>query len=150
MVTALIKRLSSQISSLPRDLYDCYEKTMLPTFRELKSWPPHLFNNFSRTFVLVDASDECEDIRERNLFVTLMQEIEDIAVKISVTRRPNAGDSNKQLSTWPRIQISASSTDIRKHIKENVEAIRVISKLEITSVLEEHIANALVDRASGM
>ncbi len=132
------------------DLYEQLDiQNKRPDLRQLESLLLSLCSNFTQTFVLVDALDECNAINVRMPFLSALQALRKASVKTFVTSRPNPEDIKIRLYQVPQVEIAATESDIKRYVKEKTEANHVFMK-RITPVLLEQIINTIAGRASGM
>lgn len=120
-----------------------------PSFDDLKSLLVALCSQSSRTYIVVDALDECEANRERRLFLPVFEDLPDSTTKIFVTSRPNNEDIFQSLSRASQITITASELDLRKYIIERIDERKDFVN-RVTPELKENIISAISTGASGM
>lgn len=153
IVASLAKQLAATKTKLPQNLVDLYEQlgngNVQPNLQQLQSLLLSLCGSFTRTFVLVDALDECNIIEERRLFLSTLQSLQEASVKTFVTSRPNHEDIRAQFSQVPQVEIAATENDIKRYVKQKMISNPVFMK-RITPELKKEITDTITARASGM
>jgi hypothetical protein len=138
---------------LPPELVDLYERLnggdKRPDLDQLQKLLLSLCGN--RTFILVDALDECNITTERGLFLSTIQALQDASIKTFITSRPNLEDIKTQLDQVPQVEIVAIESDIKRYLKEKVNTNTVFrNRIASSPGLEGKIMDTIASRASGM
>jgi len=120
-----------------------------PDLEQLESLLLSLCGSFTRTFVFIDALDECNIMEERGLFLSTLQSLQKASVKIFVTSRPNHEDIRAQFDQVPQVEIVATGNDVKRYVKQKMISNPVFMK-RITPELEKKIIDTITARASGM
>jgi Cdc6-like AAA superfamily ATPase len=152
MFSSIIRQLSQQISPLPSEV-----KSFYITWLEKKSYPSNdvyitLITNisklFRRTFVFVDALDECpEAIRES--FIRLLLDLKPY-VRLFLTSRGNV-DLGATLGKLLSIDIVANSADVREFLEFKVDTSpRLSHLLKGKPGLRQEIIDTVHEKADGM
>ncbi|KAI9878652.1 MAG: hypothetical protein M1830_000323 [Pleopsidium flavum] len=152
LVATLVKQLAVRGPEQLQQVFNLHkhvENGQIPSLRQLETLLLSLCGNFARTFVIVDALDECTVLEERERFLSVLQSLEKASIKTLITSRPNLGDIKAQLRHAPQVEIIAKESDIRTYVKEKTESNRVFMK-RLTPILEAQIIDAITDRARGM
>ena len=102
-----------------------------------------------RTFIIIDALDECTVVEERTRFLSVLSSLGEASIKTFVTSRPNLGDINALFRQVPQVKIVATENDIRKYVKDKTEANAAFIR-RITPKIKEQIINIIAGRARGM
>jgi hypothetical protein len=119
--------------------------------QQLQSLLLSLCGSFNRIFILIGALDECNITKERALFLSMIQPLQDASVKTFITSRPNLENIKTQLDQFPQVEIVATESDIRRYLEERVKTNPVFMKRITSSLgLEEKFVNTIASRASGM
>lgn len=153
LIACLIRQLIGNANRLPQQLTELYERLekekRRPTLEELSRLLVIVCNERSHTYVLVDALDELERLRERKFVLPLLKALPAGSTRLFVTSRPNHKDINNVFSPELQISISAPDSDIRQFVREKVERNDEFTRL-ITPDLEAEIIATISERASGM
>jgi hypothetical protein len=153
MVSSLLKQLISSKPALPLpvvDLYERFEKSQ-STFK-LKDLEPTLLlvcREFRRTFVMIDALDECDATRHRKSFLQVLKSIEKSSTRLLITSRPYPDDIKRYLVAYPQITIEANDLDIRKFLTETIDRSDETTDI-IDQALKKDIVKDIANSAHGM
>ena len=153
MVASILKQLISSKPALPLpvvNLYERFEKSQ-NTFR-LKALEPTLllvYQEFRRSFVIIDALDECDAVRHRKSFLQVLKGLEGTSVRLFITSRPCSGDIKRSLGAFPQVTIEADSMDIRNFLTETIDHNDGTADI-IDEALKEDIVEGIAKRAEGM
>jgi hypothetical protein len=153
LIACLARQLIGRPQVVPHRLDRLYKELepqrRRPNLEESIGLLVALCNERERTFVLVDALDECEAIHERRLFLPLLQSLPHGSTRLFVTSRPNNEDIYSIFSAAPRIVIAAPESDIRRFVTERMEERREFME-RLTPRLKDQIITTISARASGM
>ncbi len=155
LVASLARQLAARKAPLPQRLVDLYERLGRGDNhldrQQLESLFLSLCSDFNRTFVLIDALDECNIATERSSLLSIIQALQDASVKSLITSRPNLEDINMQFDQALRVEIVAKESDVKAYLMGKVMANPVFAK-RISSApgLEKNIVETITSRASGM
>lgn len=142
------KALPPQLEEMHRELE--YQRGR-PSFEELKKLLIALFNQYERTYVIVDALDECEAIRERRLLMPVLELLPRTSGRLLVTSRPNNEDISNTFGKASQITITASESDLRQYVTERIaEEECKTSVTRFKPELKENIIATVSTGASGM
>ena len=155
----LIACLARQIIGCPKVLPPQLEKMhkelenqrRRPSFVEVKRLLVDLFKKYERIYVVVDALDECEAIRERRLLLPVLEGLPRTSGRLFVTSRPNNEDISKIFGKESQITISATESDLRRYVTERItEQEGRASIIRLKPELKENIISTVSTGASGM
>ena len=153
MIACLVRQLIGRSKKLPQQLYRLYEELELqkrrPDLEELKNLLISLCNERERTFILVDALDECDAIHERRRLLPLLESLPHGSTRLFVTSRPNNEDIHRIFRNAFQISISAPNYDIQRFVTETMEGRQEFID-RLTPELKEQIVTTVSSRASGM
>jgi hypothetical protein len=153
LIATLAKQLAARKAKLPQKLVDLYEEldngNKQPNLQQLESLLLSLCGSFTRTFVFVDALDECNVFQERRQFLSTLQSLQKASVRTFVTSRPNHEDIKTQFNQVPQVEIEATENDIKRYVKQRMTSNPIFMK-RITPELEKEIIDIIASRASGM
>lgn len=106
-------------------------------------------NKYERTYLVVDALDECEASNERRLLLPVLESLPYRSTRLFATSRPNSEDIVQTFGKANQIAITASVQDLRDYILERMnERPEFLKKL--TPQLKERIMVTFSNGASGM
>ena len=120
-----------------------------PSFDELKRLLIALCKHHARTYIVVDALDECEAVRERRLLLPVLKSLPNVSTRLFVTSRPNNEDILQSFGKASQIAIIAPESDLRRYITERMEE-RGDFVDRLTPELKEKITFTVSAGASGM
>ena len=80
-----------------------------------------LCNERERTYVVVDALDECDAIHERRLLLPLLESLPYGSTRLFVTSRPNHEDICHVFEKVSQIKITAPEPEIKRFVTEKME-----------------------------
>ena len=120
-----------------------------PDLEELKWLLVTLCNERERTYIVVDALDECDAIHDRRLFLPLLQSLPYGSTRLFVTSRPNHEDIYHVFAMAPQITIAAPESEIKRFVTEKMEERKEFME-RVTPELETQIISTICARASGM
>lgn len=140
------KKLPSQLERLHKALEPQRRR---PSLEELRYLLVTLCNERRRTFVVVDAVDECEAMQQRRHFLPLLESLPHGSTRLFVTSRPNNEYIYHVFAMAPQIQIAAPESEIRRFVMEKMEERDEFIDL-VTPVLRDEIIATVSARASGM
>lgn len=138
---------------LPQDLTTLYadlqQQKRRPSFDELKRLLVAMCNKYERTYMVVDALDECEASHERRLLLPVLESLPYASTRLFVTSRPNNEDIVQTFSKANKIIIAAPTLDLREYILERMNERRDFLR-RLTPELKERIMTTVSAGASGM
>ena len=153
LLTCLARQIIGRPKALPAQLAALHEKlkeqNRRPSFDELRRLLVALCNQYTRTYIVVDALDECEVTRERRMFLPVLENLPHANTKIFVTSRPNNEDILQSLSNASQVTIAASEPDLRMYIMERIDERKDFAN-RLTPELKEQIISTTSTGVSGM
>ena len=108
-----------------------------------------LCNERERTYVVVDALDECDAIHERRLFLPLLESLPYGSTRLFVTSRPNHEDIYHVFEMASQITITAPEPEIKRFVTEKIEERKEFME-RVTPDLKNQIISTICTQASGM
>ncbi|KAI8724317.1 hypothetical protein NCS52_00000500 [Fusarium sp. LHS14.1] len=150
--SSIIRQLVESCQQIPtevtafRDKY--LEKRSLPTNEERILLVKALSRLFQKTYILIDALDECpEDSREA--FVSLAEQVKS-SVHLLITSRSNL-DLTMSFENLSRINVFARSSDMEAYLNSRMCAkMRMRSFIAKDPTLRDDVINKLLEKADGM
>ncbi|KAH7480071.1 hypothetical protein FOMA001_g7651 [Fusarium oxysporum f. sp. matthiolae] len=149
---SVVRQLVEACSQLPPDIIsfrDKYlEKRALPSDEERISLITALSKRFRKTFILIDALDECPE-ENRDAFLRLASEVQTSA-HLLITSRMNL-DLTESFDHLTQITIAAQPSDVETYLDAKMKAnARMRSHLARDKALRNDIINNLVEKTDGM
>ncbi|EMT70529.1 Ankyrin repeat domain-containing protein 50 [Fusarium odoratissimum] len=149
---SVVRQLVEACSQLPPDIIsfrDKYlEKRALPSDEERISLITALSKRFRKTFILIDALDECPE-DNRDAFLRLASEVQTSA-HLLITSRMNL-DLTESFDHLTQITIAAQASDVETYLDAKMKAnARMRSHLARDKALRNDIINNLVEKTDGM
>ena len=155
LIACLARQIIGHSNTLPQELItlqnDLGQKNRRPSLDELKNLLKSLLSHYQRTYIVVDALDECEAIRERRLLLPVLESLPNSLTRLFVTSRPNSEDIFEVFGRASQIAIAAPASDLRRYIQERMdERKEFVSRLRLTPELKDNITSSITAAASGM
>ncbi len=133
------------------DVYKEHKGDKLLDLRQLQSLLLSLCGSFRRTFVLIDALDDCIVTEERSLLLSTIQALQNAPINTFITSRPNLKDIKPQLNQVPQSEVIAAESDIKTYLRGRIESNPIfLKRIARDPGLEDKIVNTIASRASGM
>jgi hypothetical protein len=152
-LATLLRQVSNQISPLPRPITELYARFAKERdhiqFRDLKDAFFDVCQGFDRTFVIVDALDECDASRHRQHILSFLKESEKRSISLFVTSRPHLEDIRRAFGNSTQIEIGASTSDIKAYLEDKMDQAPDTADLIDTSLREE-ILSTIAQNSHGM
>ena len=153
LIACLARQLVGWPKRLPRQLERLYQdlepQRRRPSLEELRGLLIALCNERRRTFVVIDAIDECEAMQQRRHFLPLLKSLPQGSTRLFVTSRPSNEDICHTFATAPQIQIAAPESEIQRFVAEKMEERNDFLD-RVTPVLRDEIISTVSAQASGM
>ncbi|KAI2487146.1 NACHT domain containing protein [Pyrenophora tritici-repentis] len=152
LICSLTRQLVEQIHPISEEVKTYrdrwIEKRSYPTQEERVSLIEEVASHFTRTYIFVDALDECPE-QNRNEFLHMLQMLEP-SVHLFITSRPNL----ELHSTFPHlshIEIVASHSDIQVYLESEISTNNRMSRLIARdTTLKAEIIDTIIKKAEGM
>lgn len=153
LLACLARQLIGRPKNLPLQLEKLHQELeqqrRRPNLEELKRLLVASCNERERTYIIVDALDECEAMHQRRLFLPLLQTLPFGSTRLFVTSRPNNEDIYHVFATAAQINIAAPVSEVERFVTEKMDERMEFIK-RITQELREEIIATISARASGM
>ena len=159
MIRSFIVQLSSQyinISQALQILYSsCGNGERQPTHHSLMSTLRQMLGDFSETFLIIDALDECRERRE------LLEDIEELTRWrhsnlhiLTTSRRETDIEDSIELLCHDKKKICIQSVlvndDIRAYVRGRLQTDQALKRWRNQPKVRQEIENTLMDKADGM
>ena len=155
LIACLARQIIGCPKALPQQLEEMHKELehqkRRPSFDELRKLLIALCNQYDRTYIIVDALDECEAIRERRLLMPVLEILPRTSGRLFVTSRPNNEDISNTFGKESKVTIAASESDLRQYVTERIaEQAGSASVTRSNPELKENIISTVSVGASGM
>ncbi|KAL1962468.1 hypothetical protein VTN77DRAFT_9669 [Rasamsonia byssochlamydoides] len=155
MLRSLIKQLFERSNRNSQALTELFDKRNQPTSSQLLSTLHDMISDFGRTYIVLDALDECE---EREDLFEVLEEIgrwKAVNIHVLLTSRDEKDikDSIEPICmTQDHIKLSAAVTkeDIRTYIRERLRTDRALKRWRTHPKVQEEIESSLTEKSDGM
>ncbi|KAI9882889.1 MAG: hypothetical protein M1823_005361 [Watsoniomyces obsoletus] len=155
LVRSLISQLSFQSPDIPevvKALYKRYSSVeQQPSAEELKALLPPIIRSFGKTYIMVDALDECTEWPELLSFITELYSCKIDSLHLLVTSRKEK-EITDALDPLEPVELSLQShlldPDIRLHVRRTVASDPKCKKWPCE--VREEVEVTLVEKANGM
>ena len=147
VILALIEQLYLQSPTLATEVRELEKRTTQPRelpLAELTTVLMSVVTRFHKTYVILDALDECSSDNRADL-ATLIRSIRSSQCRLFVTTRPSPGLS--EFDRCPTITISPSSEDMSLFVRARLQRIYE-QRNTFTKLQESQIMDVLVDMGS--
>jgi Cdc6-like AAA superfamily ATPase len=154
LLASLLKQFSQGLGSVPqslRRLYDSHQaQRTRPSFQEILQTLESVVSEYSRSFVIIDALDECQDTDgdRKRLLAGLFSLQANTRLCILATSRsiPNIEKDFEGRST--RMEIRARDHDLKRYIHENIT--RLPTFVLRNADLQKEVENSIIGAVDGM
>jgi hypothetical protein len=107
-----------------------------------------LCSAFGKTYVVVDALDECSP-DQRKLLLPIFRSFQNSSIKVFVTSRQHVQDVERAFGGQARIEIKATESDLRSYVTNQIEKDEDLAEL-LTDDLKMKIVDNTAGGADGM
>ena len=152
LISSITRQLVEQIHPIPQEV-----KAYRDRWAEKRSHPAQIDQvslikdialRFSKTYIFVDALDECPE-RNRDDFLHMLRMLEPFT-RLFITSRPHLELQTKFVNLF-RIDIAASSSDIRVYLESEISTNSRMSLLTSKDVaLKTQIIDTIIKKSAGM
>jgi hypothetical protein len=153
ILSSLLRQIVSTIPEIPKCIVDAYDKLhvsggSLP-LHELERLMLDVTESISRTYIVIDALDECNNPRCRKDFLQIISRLKQShTIRLLVTSRQYYQDISKFFSADPQIEILAHDSDIRRYMYQELENAAIGDIVD--DVFSTKIVETVLNRAQGM
>lgn len=155
VVSSLVKQFARRIPYLPAVLEEMHGKFKNhqlkgPTLEELYPVLITITSLFSRSYIIFDAFDECDEKQRKGLLPLLLR-MEKDGINLFLTSRPHPEDIQEYFANGSlKIEIYAHEEDIRRYVENRIEENSRAKRLIKQGKCQERIVTDLLDCAKGM
>lgn len=148
LLLAMLRQLVEARPTVPPIVASLYAshsyQSSFPRFDEIVATFSAVAQGFDRTFMIVDAVDECLDDHTRSY---LTYTLSSLSVSLLFTSRPDPS-VGKILENWTRLDLHPSQHDLRLYAEERFQLSRLAQTCEVES--KQKILEQVVQKADGM
>lgn len=160
MLANLLRQLLEHLQNIPREIQSLYESSFLGQDRKTlttEQWIAMiqlLCNSFRRTFLIVDALDECPELDNhsdevRARMVSSILRISKSA-HIFITSRPNVNVA-AEVPGCTTLKIQAKDSDLRSYLKVRKTDHTALGRIvDQDPALEKHLGDTICQKSNGM
>lgn len=144
VVSCLLRQLLEQRPELPASLmalYDARSTLEGGKLHEYERLLQETVQTSEATYIVLDALDECEDVKYILQFIDKLSRIG--TCRVLVTSRPHIYERLPDGTSFTEIKIEARDEDIRRYILEQCDAA------SIHHIADQQFVNQLVDKLTG-
>lgn len=138
---------------IPNSVTDAYEKlhgsgVSLP-LHELEKLMLDITRRIQRTYIIIDALDECDESKYRRTFLQFIDRLKQIqTVRLFVTSRQYPQDIYAAFHTYTQIEIQAHDSDLRRYMYQELARAGVDDIVD--DIFATKIVETVINRAQGM
>jgi hypothetical protein len=121
-----------------------------PSLDELESVLNATSKAFTRTFIICDAVDECDQEKQRERLLPLFRRLGDGGINLFLTSRPHPEDIQEAFEDVPQINITAHEEDLKSFIRERISKTSRAKKLIQGIKDKDQIISKVANSANGM
>ncbi|KAK4696453.1 hypothetical protein P7C71_g1460, partial [Lecanoromycetidae sp. Uapishka_2] len=153
LLASLLEQLVRQGKQVSIPVKECYrrhsQQRSRPDVEEVWQLLRSEMERFSRTFIIIDAVDECDHYHQtrQKLLRRLLSIQARSSANLLITTRPDPSIVSEFIDT-PRLEVRASEADIRKYVQEDMN--RLPPCVQEDSGLQLKILDGLVKSVDGM
>lgn len=152
-LSSLLRQLVETLPEIPKSVTDAYKRVQgsqysLP-LQELEKTIVEITEQAPRTYIIIDALDECDESGYRRAFMRFLDHVKQKrAVRLFVTSRPYLQDIHAALHMHPQIVVRARSADLRAYMLQELNQAGVDDIAD--EILAMKIIDTIINRARGM
>jgi len=152
IIGSILSQLIQELEAIPTALSKLFEQHLKqntsPSLQELIDVLTDVLKSFKRTYVIVDALDECTEEMRWDLMEILRSE--ELGVQLLLTSR-FLNNIEEELKVAKRLEIKANKTDLELYIDRHVLRNRNLRKIvENSPSIREDVKSAVVATAADM
>ena len=126
VIVSLLKQVAAKQPTLNESVVNLYsnftQRGQLPKLPELENAFLHVCRDFQKTFVIIDALDECDEGLHRKAVLMLLSRLEESSkIRLFVTSRPYPQDIRKAFDAASQITIEANDLDLRRFLSNTID-----------------------------
>lgn len=153
VLSSILRQILESLPTLPRTILDAYQQHLKlrkeVTLQTLIQLCADVIGCTMRSYVIIDALDECENARHRSDLLVALRRLSQLPNgRVLVTSREHQSDVSSDLKAATQITIRAHESDLRRYLHEELkhaESMDVISE-SFAAIIAERI----IQKADGM
>jgi fungal STAND N-terminal Goodbye domain/NACHT domain len=155
LLGALLEQLVQQRPTVDDPISDLYEKHSTrrtnPSSQEIVTTLQAILKDFSAMYVVLDALDECpnQDGTRNELLTKLCDLQQKVDLRLMITSR-SSPDIEKHFLSIPRLEIQASSSDVRRFLRSQISRPQVPTCIRDDSGLQSLVIDGVAKAVDGM
>ena len=127
LLAGLLRQLLQNLDRIPQDVQELYnrhrDKRTRPTLEEVSPILTSIVTGFSKTFIIVDALDECELSGQKPLLTKLFNIQLETTANLFATSRPIPNIEKHFEGRSTQIEVRASEKDLERYVDKNIEKL---------------------------
>lgn len=152
ILATLLRQLSSSRLSLPESIIELYTRFEKQQHKiqigDLEATLLSVCREFHRTFIIVDALDEC-DMKYRRTLLSSLKELSTASMSLFLTSRPHTDDVKKVFENCAQIRVGAVESDIRAYLAYKINEASDLEDF-LDDELREEIIATIISGLQGM
>jgi hypothetical protein len=150
LVRQLALRNTTMLPYIQRLYEQCDHGKSRPHLTRLTEVFRNVCTGYRRTYVVIDALDECEEKCRKSLLAQF-DKFDHSVTRLFLTSRPHLTEMKRKFEGFPQIEIKARDSDIKEFILSNIKESGNLSELiEGTTQLEDEIVSTITSKAGEM
>ncbi|ETN37213.1 uncharacterized protein HMPREF1541_08203 [Cyphellophora europaea CBS 101466] len=153
---SVLRQICVTSTAIPEAVSSFYQKTRdvdkdRTWFQQLTTIIRRVLSTFSKCYLVLDALDETEAVRQRTALFDVITAIraEHAGVKVVATTRPHVTNLQKQFPRSATISVIADPVDLRQYLSATIERHPYAENI-MDDILRQETLDKLVETAGGM
>ncbi|KAK2868085.1 hypothetical protein FQN49_003171 [Arthroderma sp. PD_2] len=154
VLSSILRQILAMIPSIPQCVADAYHKVNGSSFpiplHELEKLILGVTHDIRRTYIIIDALDECSESTHRKPVLSFLDQIlkQNQTVRLFVTSRPFPHDIKAIFQAQPQVLIQAHESDLRQYLYREIDLAGIQDVVDHSFATK--IVDTLVSKAEGM
>jgi len=152
-LSRILGQIVATIPEIPKSVSDIYDKARGSTgslpLHELEKLMLDITSKIGKTYLIVDALDECSELTHRKPVLQLLYRLEQMSnIRLFVTSRHYPHDIKAAFHNHPQIEIHAHESDLRRYMYQQLNSTDVADIID--HGFGSKVVETLINRAQGM
>lgn len=151
VLSSILRQIVATMPEIPKCVIDACDKEASAgslSLPELEGLILEIVATLNRTYVVIDALDECDE-RYRRTFLQCIDRLKQCqTIRLLITSRQYPKDIYAYLHTYPEVEIQAHDSDLRSYMYQELEHADIYDVIDDDFGAE--IVETLTRRAQGM
>ena len=150
VTASILNQVAATGFSLPTEVVELHEKCKLkkkktpPTAAEIERMLVACCQDFDRVFIVIDALDECDEIRHRRDFIRALETLaKKREVRLFITSRSYPEDIKRAFESASKITVKANGSDLKMFIAHEID------NSDVSDLIDEEFKANIVRRILG-